>query len=128
MWTVYHATLEYYALQVLYSCLDPDDQSPPWLERVVATVTSIGYKAVKEDPRQLYRLVWPLAIAMLRTRDPVHRDWLKDQLLRARILLPSFGLPEPGWDGKSLLGQLLLEANRTCHSVEMAADQRLLNG
>ncbi|EXJ73475.1 uncharacterized protein A1O5_03236 [Cladophialophora psammophila CBS 110553] len=128
IWTVYHASLEFYALQVLYSSLDPDDESPPWLDRVVATVTSIGYKAVKEDPRQLYRLVWPLAIAMIRTRDLVHRDWLKDQLLRAQILLPSFGLPGSDWDGKGLLGQLLLEANRTCHTVATTADQRLLKG
>ncbi|KAH0843756.1 putative transcriptional regulatory protein [Fonsecaea pedrosoi] len=126
IWTVYHASLEFYALQVLYSCLDPDDEYPPWLQRVVATVTSIGYKAVKEDPRQLYRLVWPLAIAMIRTRDLVHRDWLKDQLLKAQILLPSFGLPGSVWDGKGLLGQLLLEANHTCHSVATTADQRLL--
>ncbi|KIW65478.1 hypothetical protein, variant [Phialophora macrospora] len=128
IWTVYHAALEYYALQVLYSCLDPDDQSPTWLDGVVGTVTSIGFKAVKEDPRQLYRLVWPLAIAMIRTRDLVHRDWLKDQLLRAQILLPSFGIPGPDWDGAGLLGQLLLEANRTCHLVATTADQRSLKG
>ncbi len=91
-------------------------------------MTSIGFKAVKEDPRQLYRLVWPLAIAMIRTRDLVHRDWLKDQLLRAQILLPKFGIPGPDWDGTSLLGQLLLEANRTCHSVSTRADERLLEG
>ena len=94
----------------------------------MATVTSIGYKALKEDPRQLYRLVWPLAIEMIRTRDLVHRDWLQDQLLRAQILLPNFGVQGPDWDRAGLLGQLLLEANRTCHSVSIVAEERLLEG
>ncbi|RMD40597.1 hypothetical protein DV735_g4535, partial [Chaetothyriales sp. CBS 134920] len=113
IWTAYHATLEYYALQVLFSCLDPSDQHPSWLDQVITSATNIGHKAIKEDPRQLYRLVWPLAVAMVRTRDMIHRDWLKEQLLRAQILLPSFGSLNPDWDSSNLLGQLILEANTT---------------
>jgi len=112
MWTVYHAALEFYALQVLYSCLDPSDHSPPWLNTVLSQVGSIAYKAIGEDARQLYRLVWPLSITLLRTRDLIHRDWLKDQLRKANTLLPNFGLPGPALDGQGLLGRLILESHQ----------------
>ncbi|RMZ84260.1 hypothetical protein DV738_g806, partial [Chaetothyriales sp. CBS 135597] len=126
IWTVYHAALEYYALHVLYSCLDPSDENPPWLDQVVTSATNIGHKAIREDPRQLYRLVWPLAIAMVRTKDMIHRDWLKEQLLRAQILLPSFGSLNPDWDSSSVLGQLLTEAISTCRTVELSAEESLV--
>lgn len=116
IWTVYHAALEYYALQMLYSCLEPppapatssSQSSQPWLDTALRQVSSIAHKAMAEDPRQVYRLAWPLCITLLKTTDSIHQEWLRAQLTRANVLLPNFGVHALARDGSgSLLGSLL---------------------
>jgi hypothetical protein len=99
IWTVYHAALDYYAVKVLFSCLEPGDAFPSWLESTLANIISIAYKAIGEDPRQGYRFAWPLSMALLKTRDPVHRDWIRTQVGKARGLFSTLGVPLQVLDG-----------------------------
>ena len=99
IWTVYHAALDYHALKVLFSCLDPVDSFPSWLESTLADIISIAYKAVGEDPRQGYRFAWPLSMALLKTRDPIHRDWIRTEVGKARVLFSTLGVPSQILDG-----------------------------
>lgn len=122
MWTVYHACLEYYALQVLCSCLRSADHSPFDLDALMAEALSIAYKAINEDERQIYRLAWPLRVTLMKTRDLIHQDWLRRQLERATILLPNFGMPGAGLDSEVNLGGLILASDRA--SLIMPAGPR----
>jgi hypothetical protein len=126
MWTVYHASLEYYALQVLCSCLGPADHSPFSLDAVMAQAASIAFKAVEEDQRQVYRLAWPLCITLLKTRDLIHQDWLRGQLQKAIILLPNFGIPGPALEGEGFLGGMFLDSDRASLTEPTAASRHPL--
>lgn len=99
IWTVYHAALDYHAVKLLFSCLDLEDSFPSWLESTLANIISIAYKAVGEDPRQGYRFAWPLSMALVKTRDPIHRDWIRTQVGKARGLFSTLGVPLKVLDG-----------------------------
>lgn len=93
MWTIYHACLDYFAIKILYSCLDKEDQSPEWLNSTLTDLLNVAHKSLAENPQSLYRYSWSLAVALLKVRDPIHRDWIQTQLRKARILLSDIGLP-----------------------------------
>lgn len=109
MWTIYHGCLDFYATRVLYSCLIDDDIRPEWLDRTLQDLLSIAYKALGENPQQLYRCAWPLAVSFLKIQDPIHRDWIQGQLVKARILLSNLGLPTQAIDQPMSPGSLFLE-------------------
>jgi len=94
IWTVYHAALSFYAVQVFYSCIDGQESYPSWLDTALTELLTIAYKAIEESPGQVYRLAWPLTIALVKTRDPIHREWILTQVRRANILIGNLGIPE----------------------------------
>ena len=93
MWTVYHACLDYLAVKVLFSCLEDDNDTPDWLDGTLASLLAIAHKSLGESPQQLFRCAWPLAVALLKVRDPIHKEWIRAQLNRACVLLSNVGLP-----------------------------------
>jgi hypothetical protein len=94
MWTIYHAALEYYAIQILFSCLDDSkDTFPSWLDTALTDLLGIAYKALGENPVMVYRYAWPLTVASIRIRDPIHRDWVAAQVKRASVLVGNPGIP-----------------------------------
>ncbi|EXJ79542.1 hypothetical protein A1O3_07821 [Capronia epimyces CBS 606.96] len=103
MWTVYHSALEYYAVRVLFSCLSSskkpehgnshEPEFPSWLDTTLTDLLGIAYKSLGENPLMVYRFAWPLTVAMLRTRDPIHKDWISSQVRRAHALVGSLGIP-----------------------------------
>ena len=96
IWTVYHACLDFYALQILHGCVEDPDAQPEWLEDVLAKLLGIAHKALIEDPQHIYRYAWALRVALIRVKDPIHRDWLETQVMKASVLLSNLGIsPEP---------------------------------
>ncbi|KAM5343627.1 hypothetical protein ACJ41O_012164 [Fusarium nematophilum] len=93
MWTVYSAALDFHALQALYLCLHPGDESQSQLESSLVQIFAIASKALGEDPRQIYRFMWSLSVALCQTQGHTDTHWLSAQLDRARVLLPNFGVP-----------------------------------
>ncbi|KAJ9645413.1 hypothetical protein H2204_000992 [Knufia peltigerae] len=95
MWTIYHAALEYYAIQILFSCLgDSKSTFSPWLDNTLRDLLGIAYKALGEKPVMVYRYAWPLAVALIRIRDPIHKDWVAAQVKRASVLIGNPGIPK----------------------------------
>lgn len=109
MWTVYHACLDFYATRILFSCLHADDDRPLWLDTTLKSLLAIAYKSLGESPQQLYRCCWPLAVALLKVQDSIHRDWIVNQLAKARVLMSNFGLPMQTLDKPTSPGALFVE-------------------
>ena len=109
MWTIYHACLDFYAAQILFSCLAEDDDRPTWLDAALKNLLAIAYKSLGENPYQVYRVSWALAIALLKVQDSIHRDWIQGQLAKARVLLSTLGLPTQALDQPRSPGSLFLE-------------------
>jgi hypothetical protein len=93
MWTIYHGVLEYHAVRVLFSCLGNQDTFPSWLDTTLTDLLGIAYKSLGENPIMVYRYAWPLTVAMLRTRDPIHKGWISSQVRRAHHLVGNLGIP-----------------------------------
>lgn len=93
MWTVYSAFLDFHALQVLYSCLHVDQESQSRMDSSLTQILRIASKALREDSRQTYRLMWSLSVALCKTQGHPDHMWLSAQLAKARVLLPNFGVP-----------------------------------
>ncbi|KAL1304289.1 hypothetical protein AAFC00_000694 [Neodothiora populina] len=89
IWTVYHAAIEYHALKILYTCTDGAEPSPDWLDTTIAELLAIAYKAEQENSHQQYRLASALSIALLKTQDQIHRNWLQVRVERAKALFSS---------------------------------------
>ncbi|RKL10177.1 hypothetical protein BFJ70_g7980 [Fusarium oxysporum] len=89
MWTVYAAALDFHALQILCSSLDTYNETPFKPEPSLSYIFSVATKALEEDPRQVYRFMWSLSVALSKT----NQAWLSTQLAKARVLLPRFGVP-----------------------------------
>ncbi|KAF4959440.1 hypothetical protein FGADI_1661 [Fusarium gaditjirri] len=89
MWTVYAAALEFHALQILCSSLDTYSETPFKTEPSLSYIFNVATKALEEDPRQVYRFMWSLSVALSKTNN----TWLSTQLAKARVLLPRFGVP-----------------------------------
>lgn len=66
---------------------------PPWLDSTLTTLLSIAHKSLDANPELIYRYIWPLCIAGVKTRDPIHRDWIVGQVKRAGVLLKNIGVP-----------------------------------
>lgn len=88
---MYHAGLDFYALQVLYSCIETSDPQPVWVQDVLTKLLGIAHKALNEDPQHVYRYTWALRVAMFRVKDPIHRDWLEGQVSKASVLFSNLG-------------------------------------
>ncbi|KAF4338410.1 transcriptional regulatory [Fusarium beomiforme] len=93
MWTVYFAALDFHALQILCSSLDTYNETPFKLEPSLSYIFTVATKALEEDPRQVYRFMWSLSVALSKTNGHSNQAWLSTQLARARVLLPRFGVP-----------------------------------
>ncbi|RTE82377.1 hypothetical protein BHE90_003045 [Fusarium euwallaceae] len=93
MWTVYSAFLDFHALQVLYSCLHVDQESQSRMDSSLTQILRIASKALREDSRQIYRLMWSLSVALCKTQGHPDHPWLSSHLAKARVLLPNFGVP-----------------------------------
>lgn len=93
MWTVYSAALDFHALQVLCSSFDAYHEAQFDLESSLSYIFTVATKALSEDPRQIYRFMWSLSVALCKTRGHSSQAWLSAQLTRARVLLPRFGVP-----------------------------------
>ncbi|KAM0080463.1 hypothetical protein ACKRZS_007391 [Fusarium odoratissimum] len=89
MWTVYAAALDFHALQILCSSLDTYNETPFKPEPSLSYIFSVATKALEEDPRQVYRFMWSLSVALSK----MNQAWLSTQLAKARVLLPRFGVP-----------------------------------
>ncbi|KAH8685085.1 hypothetical protein BGZ61DRAFT_423526 [Ilyonectria robusta] len=94
IWTVYSAALDYHALQVLFACLFPRDESRFQLDAALSQILAIASKALGEDPRQIYRFMWSLSVALCKTQGHNNQHWLTAQLDRARVLMPNFDVPD----------------------------------
>ncbi|EHY55849.1 hypothetical protein ABEF92_000895 [Exophiala dermatitidis] len=57
----------------------------------MSDLLEIAHKALAEDPSLVYRYTAPLAVALLKTKDAIHREWIRSQLLRAHVLFPDPG-------------------------------------
>lgn len=102
IWTLYHAALEYHAVKVLYSCMDSEDPFPNCLDKTISDMLAIAYKAVEEDTHQQYRLAPALSVALLKTRDNIHRSWIQSRIERAEALFSKFSaVPIPTWPDNS---------------------------
>lgn len=112
VWTIYHACLDYYAVKVLYTCIDDLDCFPSWLDATLVDLLAIAYKSLYENPQQVYRYTWPLTVALLKMRDPIHRDWLQGQVGKASVLFSNIGLPERSLEKGAAAHTLFLEYNR----------------
>ncbi|KAF7555909.1 hypothetical protein G7Z17_g1832 [Cylindrodendrum hubeiense] len=94
IWTVYSAALDYHALQMLFACLYPRDESRIQLDAALSQILAIASKALGEDPLQIYRFIWSLSIAFSKTHGHSGQHWLAAQLDRARVLMPNFDVPD----------------------------------
>lgn len=110
IWTVYSAALDYHALQVLFACLFPRDESRFQLDAALSQILAIASKALGEDPRQIYRFMWSLSVALCKTQGHNNQHWLTAQLDRARVLMPNFDVPD-------LILQHKLKPNEGPHSA-----------
>jgi len=90
MWTVYSAALDFHALQILCSSLDTHHETPFDPSLSLTYIFTVATKALGEDPRQIYRFMWSLSVALGKSTG---HSWLSTQLARARVLLPRFGVP-----------------------------------
>jgi hypothetical protein len=93
MWTVYSAALDFHALQILCSSLDTYNETPFKPEPSLSYIFTVATKALEEDPRQVYRFMWSLSVALSKTNGHSSQVWLSTQLAKARVLLPRFGVP-----------------------------------
>ncbi|RGP74687.1 transcriptional regulatory [Fusarium sporotrichioides] len=93
MWTVYAAALDFHALQILCSSLDTYQETSFKPEVSLSYIFAVATKALREDPRQIYRFMWSLSVALGKTQGHGSQAWLSTQLARARVLLPRFGVP-----------------------------------
>ena len=104
--TVYHAALEYYAVRVLFSCIpttcgDPPQtihQPPAWLDASLNSLIGIVYKSLAENQELMYRYAWPLYIALRTSTDPIHREWLHEQVGRVGVLLRNMSMHDSVFD------------------------------
>jgi len=83
----------------LYTCIDGEDPYPPWLEGTLSELLTIAYKSIDELPQQIYRYFWPLTVALMKVRDPIHRDWITAQVRKAGVLFSNLGVPPALLDG-----------------------------
>lgn len=83
-----------------------------WSDEALTELLAIAHKSFGEDSRQLYRTSWPLAVALLKVKDPIHRDWIETQLGKAKVLLAEVGVPSR-----------LLEGPRSPESVFLGYQQ-----
>ena len=59
---------------------------------------------MNEDMQHVHRYAWPLRVALVKVKDPIHQDWLQQQITRASILLSNVGISiEPGAGGAAAL-------------------------
>lgn len=93
MWTVYAAALDFHALQILCSSSDTYQETSFKPETSLSYIFTVATKALSEDPRQIYRFMWSLSVALGKTQSHGSQAWLSTQLARARVLLPRFGVP-----------------------------------
>ncbi|KIL93908.1 hypothetical protein FAVG1_02470 [Fusarium avenaceum] len=93
MWTVYSAALDFHALQILCSSLDAYDETSFKPQPSLSYIFTVATKALGEDPRQIYRFMWSLSVALGKGRGHSSQSWLSSQLSRARVLMPRFGVP-----------------------------------
>ncbi|GKU06128.1 transcription factor [Fusarium langsethiae] len=93
MWTVYAAALYFHALQILCSSLDTYHETSFKPEVSLSYIFAVATKALREDPRQIYRFMWSLSVALGKAQGHGSQAWLSTQLARARVLLPRFGVP-----------------------------------
>lgn len=63
------------------------------MDSSLTQILGIASKALKEDPRQIYRFMWSLSVALCNTQGHPGHLWLSAQLAKARVLLPNFGVP-----------------------------------
>lgn len=109
IWTVYHGCLDYFAVKILYSCIDQPDSVPSWLESSITDLLAVAHKAINEDPEHVYRYAWALHMALFKVRDPIHRDWLQTQIRKASLLLSNLGIPSMPAQGVSVRDALFME-------------------
>jgi hypothetical protein len=81
------------------------DGRPPWLDSTLTTLLSIAHKSLDANPELIYRYIWPLCIAGVKTQDPIHRDWIAGQVKRAGVLLKVMGVPAEVVEG-SIEGEI----------------------
>lgn len=93
MWTVYSSTLDFHALEIVYSSLYPGDESRTRLDSALENILAVATKALGEDARQVYRFMWALSVAVCKGEGHGDHEWLSAQLERARVLMPNFGVP-----------------------------------
>ncbi|KAI1609279.1 hypothetical protein EDD37DRAFT_165553 [Exophiala viscosa] len=61
------------------------------LDATLADLLDIAHKSLAEDPSLVYRYTGPLSVALLTTKDAIHREWIRSHLLRAQALFPDPG-------------------------------------
>lgn len=61
------------------------------LDTTLTDLLDIAHKSLAEDPSLIYRYTGPLTVALLKTNDAIHREWICSHLLRAHALFPDPG-------------------------------------
>lgn len=61
------------------------------LDTTLNDLLDIAYKSLAENPSLIHRYTGPLAVALLKTKDAIHREWIRSHLLRAHALCPDPG-------------------------------------
>lgn len=89
--------------------MDGGDPNPPWLEDSLIELLGIAYKSMLELPQQIYRYSWPLTVALMKVRDPIHRDWVTAQVRKAGVLFSNLGLPPTLLNGNCAPETMFLE-------------------
>lgn len=132
VYSIYYAVMEYHAVRILHSCLEPSVPQP--VDDILADLLDIAHKMLAENPNLIYRCLWSLTIASLKTRDAIHRDWIRFQLARARSLVPHPAIPEQlirtdtltenpflAYSLPHLTERLLLEAHPVQHAMSLTS-------
>jgi len=74
----------FYAIRIYYfRCKNPDAHAlrPPLIEKALSSLIGIAYRTYTSGPSELYGCPqWPLLIAGAETSDPIHRDWILENM------------------------------------------------
>lgn len=85
METVYWASITFYSTIVyLHLCTEAPEQREqqeiPSLGEAVSLVLELALKLHRSRPRLMVRIVWPLFLAGIATRDAIYQDWVSIRL------------------------------------------------
>ncbi|KAJ5120948.1 uncharacterized protein N7515_010336 [Penicillium bovifimosum] len=83
--TIYLAVSTFYGQVLLHRRLLCVNDLPAGIHQQATTgIIDISQKQFMTDPKHLFRLHWPLLMAIIETSDALHQQWLRDRLWELR--------------------------------------------